>query len=92
MNLEEKDIELMLQQHTRHCLEQRMLKDMDAQYSNYLRRINRRHYTLVACVAVLLLPALWLATPQVQAQATSHGTLSSNNEAIATADLIIQNL
>lgn len=63
MSLDEKDIELMLQQHTRHCAEQRMLDDMRAHYGSYLRRANRRHYAIVACVALLLMPALWVATP-----------------------------
>lgn len=92
MSLDEKDIELMLQQHTRHCAEQRTLDDMRAHYGSYLRRANRRHYAIVACMALLLIPSLWVATPRVQAQATSHGTIADNRQAVATAEQIIQNL
>lgn len=92
MSLDEKDIELMLQQHTRHCAEQRTLDDMRAHYSSSLHRANRRHYAIVACVALLLMPSLWVATPRVQAQATSHGTIADTRQAVATAEQIIQNL
>ena len=91
-SINETDIELLLQQHARRCVEQELLDEGDAMYSTYLRRANIRHYVVTACAAVLMVAALWGVTPQVSAKATSHATLTERSEAIATSDIIIQNL
>lgn len=91
-SIDETDIDQLLQQHTRRCVERQLLDEGDALYSSYLRRANLRHYAATLCAAVLLVAALWGASPQVSAQATSHASLSERNEAIATSDIIIRNL
>lgn len=91
-SVNETDIELLLQQHTRRCVEQELLEEGDALYSTYLRRANRRHYAATAFAAVVMVAALWGVTPQVSAKATSQATLTERSEAIATSDIIIQNL
>lgn len=91
-NIDESDIELLLQRHTRHCVEQQVVEEGDALYSTYLRRANRRHYVVTACAALLMAVSLWGVTPKVSAQATSRATLAERSEAIATSDIIIRNL
>ena len=90
-NIDESDIELLLQRHTRHCMERQVVEEGDALYSTYLRRANRRHY-VTACAALLVAVSLWGVTPKVSAQATSRATLAERSEAIATSDIIIRNL
>lgn len=88
----EQDIELMLQQHARHCREQQLRDEMNSQYSRLMRRVSLMHYGASACGVALLLALLWTFTPPVMANATSRCSMEQRNAAIATSDKIIQSL
>ena len=91
-NLSEDSLTLLLQARERHAAENRLHRELAGRYAHLSRLAALRHHTLASCTALLLLLALWTATPAAQAAATSRCPLQQRIAAIDTSQQIIQAL